>query len=104
MGVEGVVDTVRVLVLLPVSPVSLAQLEPPSVDICHCAVGVGVPVAAAVKVAVVPPMTVWLVGELVTFAGATIGTAASVFVGALQSTGSGPAGRESVRMFKLLLT
>src|SRR5882672_7279422 len=37
----------------------------PSVLTCHCTVGVGEPVAAAVKVAVWPAVTVWFVGWVV---------------------------------------
>ena len=39
---------------------------PPSVLTCHCTVGVGLPLAAAVKVAVWPALTVSLLGLLVT--------------------------------------
>ena len=91
VGVVGVVTTVSVFVWLPASVVSAVQVVPPSVESCHCTVGVGVPVAAAVKVAVPPAVTDWLAGEVVTAGGATMGTAASVFVGALHTAGSGPA-------------
>ncbi|MFX4489874.1 hypothetical protein ABTA82_19690, partial [Acinetobacter baumannii] len=37
-----------------VAPETLVKLSPPSVDTCHWTVGVGEPVAAAVKVAPVP--------------------------------------------------
>jgi len=40
----------------------LLQLEPPLVLTCHWTVGVGLPVAAAVKLAVEPELTVWLEG------------------------------------------
>ena len=42
------------------------KVAPPSVLTCHCTVGVGLPLAAAVKVAVWPAVTVWLVGWVVT--------------------------------------
>ena len=38
------------------------KVEPPSVLTCHCTVGAGLPLAAAVKVAVRPALTVRLVG------------------------------------------
>src|SRR6185437_141037 len=41
-----------------VAPTILLKLPPPSVLICHCTVGVGVPLADAVKVAVCPAVTV----------------------------------------------
>ena len=40
--------------VVEVAPETLLNVEPPSVLTCHCAVGVGEPVAAAVKVAVWP--------------------------------------------------
>ena len=49
-----------------VAPATSLQLVPPSVLTCHCTVGVGVPVAAAVKVAFAPAVTVWLAGWVVT--------------------------------------
>jgi hypothetical protein len=33
-----------------VAPVKVAQVDPPSTEYCHCTVGAGVPLAAAVKV------------------------------------------------------
>ena len=47
----------------------LVKLAPPSVDRCHCTVGVGTPDAAAMKLTEVPGVTVWSVG-LVVIAGA----------------------------------
>src|SRR5215472_9123742 len=41
------------------------QVDSLSVDSCHCTVGEGDPLAAAVKVAVPFPRTVWLVGCVV---------------------------------------
>ena len=40
----------------------LLQLDPPLVLTCHWTVGVGLPVAAAVKLAVEPEFTVELLG------------------------------------------
>jgi hypothetical protein len=40
------------------APETLLNVAPPSVLTCHCTVGVGVPVAAAVKLAVWPAVTV----------------------------------------------
>jgi len=45
-----------------VAPETLLQEEPPLVLTCHCTVGVGVPLAAAVKLTVWPAVTVWLPG------------------------------------------
>ena len=38
------------------------KVTPPSVLTCHCTVGVGVPLAAAVKVTGLPAVMVWLLG------------------------------------------
>jgi hypothetical protein len=46
-------------------PETLLNVAPPSVLTCHCTVGVGEPVTAAVKVAVWPAVTVWLAGWVV---------------------------------------
>ena len=48
--------------VVEVAPETLLNVVPPSVLTCHCAVGVGEPVAAAVKVAVWPVVTVRFVG------------------------------------------
>jgi len=40
----------------------IREIVPPSILTCHCTVGVGMPLAAAVKVAEPPAMTVWFVG------------------------------------------
>ena len=45
-----------------VAPEILIQFDPPLVLTCHCTVGVGLPVAAAVKLAVEPAVTVVLLG------------------------------------------
>ena len=45
------------MVLVP--PAILLNVWPPSVLICHCTVGAGKPLAAAVKVAICPALTVW---------------------------------------------
>ena len=44
--------------VVEVAPEMLLKVTPPSVLPCHCTVGVGEPVAAAVKVAVWPAVTV----------------------------------------------
>ena len=49
-----------------VAPVISVKVMPPSVLTCHCTVGVGVPLAAAVKVTGLPAVIVWLVGWVVT--------------------------------------
>src|SRR4029077_8680449 len=51
--------------VVEVAPETLLNVAPPSVLNCHCTVGVGEPVAAAVKVAVWPAATVWLAGCMV---------------------------------------
>jgi hypothetical protein len=48
-----------------VAPLMLAN-SPPLALTCHCTVGVGLPVAAAVNVALDPAVTVWLTGFVVT--------------------------------------
>jgi hypothetical protein len=58
--------TVNVPVVLPASVVSLVNVAPPSVDTCHWTVGVGLPEAAAVNVAVPPAATEALAGCVVT--------------------------------------
>ena len=55
-----------------VAPVRLAQVLP-SIEYCHCTVGVGVPLAAALNVRVPPDGTDWLIGWVVT-TGAMVGT------------------------------
>ena len=57
--------SVKLRVVL-VAPAMGVKVEPPSVLTCHCTVGVGLPLAAAVKVAVCPAVTVWLAGWVVT--------------------------------------
>ncbi len=49
-----------------VAPAMLVNVFPPFVDTCHWTVGVGSPVAAAVKVAAAPAEAVWFVGWVVT--------------------------------------
>ena len=53
------------LSVVEVAPERLLKVAPPSVLTCHCTVGVGEPVAAAVKVAVWPAVTVWSTGCVV---------------------------------------
>jgi hypothetical protein len=45
-----------------VCPARFDQVDPASVDTCHCGVGAGTPDAAAVKETDVPAVTVWLAG------------------------------------------
>ena len=61
-----------------VAPGMSLKVLPPSVLTCHCTVGVGLPLAAAVKVAVRPALTVWFVGLVV-----TVGAKSTVRVAAL---------------------
>ena len=59
----------------------LVQEVPPLVLICHCTVGAGVPVPAAVNVTVAPLVTVWLVGlPVITGADNTVRVAAELLV------------------------
>ena len=51
--------------VVEVPPETLLNVAPPSVLTCHCTVGVGEPLAAAVKVAVWPAVTVWFTGCVV---------------------------------------
>src|SRR6266478_1536266 len=51
--------------VVEVAPETLPNVVPPSVLTCHCTVGVGEPVAAAVKVAVWPTVTVRFAGWVV---------------------------------------
>jgi len=55
-----------------VAPEMLVKVVLPAALICHCTVGVGFPLAAAVKLAVCPAVTDWLVG-CVLIVGATAG-------------------------------
>jgi hypothetical protein len=54
-----------------VAPVKFANVIPPLVLTCHCTVGAGAPVAAAVNVAFTPAMAVMFAGFVVT-AGAKV--------------------------------
>ncbi len=54
-----------------VAPLTFAKVEPPSVDCCHCTVGVGTPDAAAVNDADCPAGTVCETGFVV-MAGAVV--------------------------------
>src|SRR5437660_524409 len=45
-----------------VAPLMSLKLVPPSLLTCHCTAGAGVPLAAAVNVAVWPAVTVWFAG------------------------------------------
>ena len=53
------------LSVLPVAPARFVKVVPPLVLTCHCTVGLGSPVAAAVNVADWPAMTVRLAGGVV---------------------------------------
>src|SRR5213594_3307793 len=74
---DNVVVKLRVV---EVAPEMLPKVMPPSVLTCHCTVGVGEPVAAAVKVAVWPAVTVWFTGCVVMVGGVefTVSVAAVV--------------------------
>ena len=62
------------------APEILAYRPPPLVLTCHCTVGAGVPVAAAVKVTGWPAVTVWLIGLVVTTGAALTVSVAAVVV------------------------
>ena len=64
---------------MDVAPVKFVNVVPPFVLTCHCTVGVGVPVAAAVNVAFAPAATVALVG-LVVIVGAEVRVSVAAFV------------------------
>ena len=53
------------LSVVDVAPETLLNVAPPSVETCHCTVGVGLPEAAAVKLAVEPALTVTFTGLVV---------------------------------------
>src|SRR6266481_3993468 len=72
----------RVVVVAPGMSVNVA---PPLMLTCHCTVGVGVPLAAAVNVAVWPWLTVRFVGFVVT-AGATLTVRVAAFDVAVLTT------------------
>ena len=68
------------LSVVDVAPVMLLNVVPPLVLTCHCTVGVGCPLAAAVNVAVCPLVIGWLNGFKVITAGVfTVSSAAFVF-------------------------
>ncbi len=72
--------TVNVYVV-EVAPAMSLKVVPPSVESCHCTVGLGLPEAAAVKLALVPLQAVVFVGSVVTTGGVlTVSVAAVVFV------------------------
>ena len=66
--------------VVDVAPVKFVNVVPPFVLTCHCTVGVGVPVAAAVNVAFAPAATVTLVGLVVITGAAVIVSEAAVEV------------------------
>ena len=66
-----------------VAPVTLLNVVPPLVLICHCTVGVGFPLAVAVKVAVAPAFTVVLAGLAVITGGEFTVSVAAVVVAEL---------------------
>ncbi len=53
------------LYVVEVAPGISDQELPPFALTCHCTVGLGFPLAAALKLAVCPALTVWLLGWLV---------------------------------------
>jgi len=52
--------------VVEVAPLMLAKLAAPAALTCHCTVGVGVPLAAAVNVTVLPAVVALFVGWVVT--------------------------------------
>ena len=52
--------------MVEVAPDTLLHVLPLLVLTCHCTVGVGFPLAVALKEAVCPAFTAWLAGWLVT--------------------------------------
>jgi hypothetical protein len=44
--------------VVEVAPVTLLKVTPPSMLTCHCTVGAGFPLAAAVKLTLLPAVTV----------------------------------------------
>ena len=52
--------------VVDVAPDTFVNVPPPSVLTCHCTVGVGLPLAAAVKLAVLPDVSMTSVGLSVT--------------------------------------
>ena len=64
MPVIPAVTVLKVRVPL-VAPAMVVKVVPPSVLCCHCTLGLGAPLAAALKVAVLSTLTVWLVGWVV---------------------------------------
>ena len=60
---DATVLKVRVVL---VAPAMFAKVAPPLLESCHWTVGVGLPVAAAVKLTLWPAVTVWSVGFVVT--------------------------------------
>jgi len=64
-----------------VAPEMLLNVPPPFVLSCHCTVGAGVPLAAAVKLTLAAPyVTVWLLGLVVTEGGLQVGVGVGVGV------------------------
>jgi len=60
--------------VIAVPPVpKFVHVVPPSVLICHCNVGIGVPVTATVKGALLPASTLWLAGCCVMVGGVNAG-------------------------------
>ena len=77
LSVEAVVNEYVVLV----APTILFHVEPPSVLTCHWTVGEGFPLAAAVNDPLLPALTVWFVGFVVTLgAKSTVSVAALLLV------------------------
>src|SRR2546427_8589025 len=73
---DKAVAKLRVVEVAP-APETLLNVTPASVLPCTCTVGVGAPVAAAVKVAVWPAATVWFAGCAV-IAGSVVTVTAAV--------------------------
>ena len=56
----------------------LAQVLPPSLERCHCSVGVGVPTTVTLKAAALPAVVVWALGCALMVAATGVGSTVSV--------------------------
>ncbi len=72
------VAVVTKLSVVEVAPATFVKVVPPLVLTCHWTVGVGLPLAAAVNVAVCPALTLWIAGLVVIAGAANAGDTVSV--------------------------
>jgi hypothetical protein len=79
-----VADVVKVSVG-EAAPATLVKVVPPFVLTCHCTVGAGFPLAAAVKLTLLPAVTDWLTGCVV-MAGAPVNVSVAAVVVAIPAT------------------